>query len=159
MREILFRAKRLDNGEWVEGFLLKIPCAIQIGKRSPWYIDVPPKHPEDKDGRYNVDPATVGQYTGLLDKNGKRIFEGDVVRIEHDDWSFDGETIDHRVEEGFIDYDGSMTIGLVVGQYNGIAVRSPFFHLLALTNQIEDWSIEVIGNIHESEPLEVTPDE
>lgn len=73
MREILFRGKRLDNGEWVEGaFCPKnsegdIPCIIVYnGTLAGWWFE--------------VDPATVGQFTGLEDKNGKRIFEGDVVR-------------------------------------------------------------------------------
>lgn len=78
MREILFRAKRVDNGEWVEGFLLIRPMAICIGDYSPWWIDVPPVDPDDDGGRYNIDPETVGQYTGLT-ANDKRIFEGDIV--------------------------------------------------------------------------------
>lgn len=83
MREILFKAKRLDNNEWVYGYLVKHPSAIQIGETSPWYIHVPPAHPEDNGGVYNVDPETVCQYTGLIDKNGNKIFEGDVVSYEY----------------------------------------------------------------------------
>ena len=82
-REILFKAKRLDNGEWVEGYLVKYPSAIQVGDCSPWYIQVPPVDPDDSGGKYNVDPSTVCQYTGLTDKNGNRIFEGDVVSYHH----------------------------------------------------------------------------
>lgn len=70
MREILFKARRLDNGEWVEGFFWKDIW----GDGESCYILY--------DGEdYEVDPSTVCQYTGLTDKNGK-IFEGDIVRRE-----------------------------------------------------------------------------
>lgn len=80
MREILFKAKRLDNGEWVEGYLVKYPSAIQVGDCSPWYIQVPPVDPDDSGGKYNVDPSTVCEYTGLTDKNGKKVFVGDIIK-------------------------------------------------------------------------------
>lgn len=70
MREIKFRGKRLDNGEWIEGDLLRM--------LDHWFI-FPDPAPEGID-KYAVDPATVGQYTGLKDKNGKEIYEGDVIR-------------------------------------------------------------------------------
>jgi uncharacterized phage protein (TIGR01671 family) len=71
MREILFRGKRLDDGEWVEGFVIA-------------YIDAPTRMDTNL-GLFEVDPATVGQYTGLEDKNGERIFEGDTVDMDIDD--------------------------------------------------------------------------
>ena len=98
MREILFRGLHpcdgpdtivVDGeevkGRWVEGYIVRHPSAIQIGNDySPWYIHVPPVDPDDNGGVFNVLPSTVGQYTGLTDRNGKRVFEGDIVRRETD---------------------------------------------------------------------------
>ena len=86
MREILFRGKREDNGEWIEGYLVRRPSAIQVGEHySPWAIDRPPKDPDDSGEVRFVDGNTVGQFIGLTDKNGRKIFEGDVVKMFFED--------------------------------------------------------------------------
>ena len=82
MREINFRGKRTDNGEWVEGYITCRPSAIQYEAHySPWYIDKPPSDPDDSGGFYNVDGSTVGQFTGLIDKRGECKWEGDIFKF------------------------------------------------------------------------------
>lgn len=69
MREILFRGKRLDNGEWVYGSL-SMEYYAECGS-----VMISPT----SDTCYKVFPETVGQFTGLLDRNGAKIFEGDMI--------------------------------------------------------------------------------
>ena len=92
MREIIFRGKRMDNGEWVDGYLYEHEPALvgivsknDVPEPSKWFIartgfaDWNMPRPVEF---VEVDPSTVGQYTGLKDKHGKRIFENGYMIID-----------------------------------------------------------------------------
>ena len=135
MREILFRGKRIDNGEWLEGYygfddnkpLIAINKANGING-------------------YFVAAETVGQYTGLTDKNGKRIFEGDIIRINN--------SKEFCFEVVFENYWGAVAVNRNIKKFKY------FRHPLEYNNSNK---YEIIGNTHDnpelfgkSEQLEVT---
>lgn len=135
MREILFRGMRVDNGKWIYGDLLQDKDLEEyLIEYFDYYTDE--NGLQRDDCQYLIIPETVGQYTGLSDKNGNKIFEGDIVAgavywLE-------------RQKNGIVAFrDGSF--GLIwhrgdVEQFN------PFTSMCNI-------EYEVIGNIHDNPEL------
>ena len=136
MREILFRGKRKDNGEWIKGYYL---C---IGGKYHYILtgilDITKGFPDLV--KYEVIPETIGQYIGLTDKNGKEIFEGYILKVCR------GEDI----EIGYVIYDERMAAYSVSVTENDCLVFIDWFIAKQEDNRV--W-IEVIGNIHDNPEL------
>ena len=171
MREILFRGKRVDNGEWIVGSLI-------IDERGNHYIGeyikqrvesayVCTKRRNGKTinrfigiGFFMVISETVGQYTGLVDRNGKKIFEGDIVRMY-----FEGESSGYDEEGVSYNYDFyGHKIGVVSFGSNGTFINAKHGELHIDAEMVEGWTptrrarlagyrSEVIGNIHDNPEL------
>ena len=135
MREILFRGKRIDNGEWVYGDLVHIGNKSYISYYYESALSTFINETIEYDGIsivgvapfIEVDPTTVGQYTGLTDKNGKKIFEGDII--------FDPEMKDNYI----VEFDEG---GFCAGDM-----------FLQAYISFDEFSCEVIGNIHDNPEL------
>lgn len=134
MRDILFRGKRKENGEWVFGDLIREPfgyCIQVVTSMGNAYRRI----------KYVIAEETVGQYTGIKDKNGKMIWEGDIVAqswYDFDEPSDDafGEVMYCEGDCSFSILDSNKNEIMTIGQ--GCA-----YH----------WEAEVIGNIHDNPEL------
>ena len=150
MREVLFRGKT-KTGIWIEGFLFQTECD---GVKE-WNISMSPLSANDYSeilGDYgDVIPETVGQYTGLTDKNGKKIFDGDIVKVVVNRHVCD--KIDVREEKGLIDYDAMGMLSLVLYFHNDVPIYSDVFNELSLSSCVQDFHFELIGNIHDNPEL------
>ena len=153
MRDILFKAKRIDNGEWVEGHVIQSPY---MGELRSWISS-----PEDKtrlraiatyygDWRaVEVGTDTICQYTGLTDKNGNKIWENDIVRYQFDtdDCIFPNKDTKKRVGKIFFsDFRASFSVAM--GRNGSKAINNDLFKYVQNGNRVE-----VIGNIFDNPEL------
>lgn len=132
MREILFRGKRIDNGEWVEGSLFNAKEDMFIIPHGNKY-----RYDELEGLAFDVygckvNPSTVGQYTGLVDKNGVKIFEGDLIRST--------ETGETAIVQWFSEHSAFMIWCKTSNQ-------------VGFLYECEKSIIEIIGNIHDNPEL------
>lgn len=129
MREIEFRGKRVDNGTWVYGDFCK-PCNIVWLKEDKELNDLTIF--DEK-----VQEETIGQYTGLKDKNENKIFAGDIVRQT---MTVNGEIVQRVAKIVFDD-----------GGYWLLYPNNQIFRLMQ--NTIDIYELEVIGNIYDNPEL------
>ena len=143
MREILFRAKRQYNGEWIYGDLQ------HNGKNIPKWVE-----------GEEIIPETVGQFTGLTDKNGKKIFEGDIVKFNNqvgtiiNEYGSCGIGIDECINYKRLEvYLEDKTHNFYSGVYNDnfISLWEIGWNCNAIDGKIKE--LEVIGNIHDNPEL------
>ena len=128
MRDILFRGKRTDNGEWVYEDLWCNPYGKKV------VCITSPINAHGTTGGNEVDPETVGQFIGLYDKNGQKSFEGDIIKGKVHEMN------GYRVRKGVVEYHG-------VGFIMNLEPNSWY-------NQKNiPFDCEVIGNIYDNQEL------
>lgn len=134
MREILFRAKRKSNGKWIEGYIYK----QIVNLNDEYYI-------RRGDTDYLVVPETVGQFTGLTDKNGNKIFEGDIVHAVYQVGYVGCKDIDYGI--GVVKYCASYYGG---ASYEIEIIGESYSRVF--TASLEN-GVEVIGNVYDNPEL------
>lgn len=141
-REHLFKAKRKDNGEWVKGSLITYKdgdCFICVEELT------------DVLNKYEVDPETVCEYTGLTDKNGDEIFEGDILKGFK--YPFLDDEGNHNYYAKICWFDNSPAFGIVTVKNPKSEVRGISEGNLHYLENFESEMWEVIGNIYDNPEL------
>ena len=165
MREILFRGKIVDSGEWVYGNLIEDKWgdgdgntiyAILQDRVAPGIVELWTP--------VRVIPETVGQYTGACDKNGKKIFEGDIVKCKHEIIGFRDEKdkiprlvydLKYEEKQGYFVtksaiYYRNYAVQFYKDRYR--LINKNMIHYLS-SNYIYNHEIEVIGTIYDNPEL------
>ena len=158
MREYLFHGKRVDNGEWVEGYYVYDESG-QITEEPTAYICYLNKHPCGWSLiPFEVIPESVGQYTGMHDKNGKKIFENDIVKTQP---FYDRSYSSKRKSKQFI---GVVEYKIRTFSGNSIYPKQDYqaewslkfyedFEKYTHFSWGELWNCEVIGNVFDNKDL------
>ena len=135
MREILFRGKCNEvgkyNGQWIEGFYGEDDGKPIIARSTDHGLI-----------GYFCEPDSIGQYTGLTDKNGRKIFEGDIIHLEYSQVFFGGEYFGEYTAE--VSYKEGCFI--TDGINNGDEIETPL-------SGFDNDELEIIGNIHDNPEL------
>lgn len=142
MREILFKAKRLDNGEWVEGSLISTEDNSGFILRSKTKAFIPKgTNTFCSTECYEIDQTTLCRYTGLVDKNGQKIWENDILKCKK---YIGGNFVDYCIEVGYVEMKHG-AFGL--HRIKNDAYYRPF------KDWLEDYEYEVVGNIFDDKEL------
>lgn len=160
-REILFRGKRVDNGEWAYGRGL-LQCKDELENETVAVFEDIVKSEKyiKKEGKYTlyyapVKAETLGQYTGLKDKNGKQIFEGDILRFQAPDGTIRHLAIEWADEDrilrplsDFVPDGNPIRISGWCFNWNGYRL-----YPTVIDGVPDNEVMEVVGNIHDNPEL------
>lgn len=142
-REIAFRGKQVDNGEWVYGSLVSLADKYLVAvptetNNFTTYVS------------FKVDPSTIGQFTELYDRNGKEIYEGDIINLINED----GDSINVVCEFGTARRKIFQNVVDITGFYFKLSDGSKTFPIVCNYLGEHDLDLfEVIGNIYENPEL------
>ena len=130
MREILFKAKRIDNGEWVEGYV--------VHKRGLYFIYDIVNSESCRQNNYEIDPETLCQFTGLCDKNGKKIWENDIVLVIYENRYYEKK---------------ELSTGRIVFIRGAWYIGGKVWNELYAIDEDAIFQVEIVGNIFDNPEL------
>lgn len=129
MQEYKFRGKREDANAWVYGYVFKTHKANPWSDETTWIFN--------EDGKFKVEPETVGQYTGMKDKNGVEIYDGDTIKCT--DGADEIDMLDSNTGIGCVEWNDTYGFWSISKIENGLG------------DILQCGYVEVIGNVHEPE--------